>query len=722
MKMVSDFAYRALGVSDDYMGFVVNSSGDLFDIVRRGLVARIQGNDLPTLNLSLSYENVKILDSQRAREIGHGFKAKGQLSIDNLEPVKIKIRAKGDRQLHRENFTNMSFKVDVKGDDRVFRMEEFAIQKPIIRNYGWELLIVKMAKKIGLMAPEIIPVNLMVNGAKRGVYFIEENFNSEFLEKSGRKVGPIFSLNEKNGLSFPNVTYETQQSKGFTNAENTIISAAFRKLFEIKNAQGSPTFDPRHYFDVELWARFFALIDFFASYHGAVPKSVKLYFNPSSQLFEPILYDNHLGGRNYTNFSLIDFFTKDQFSYERCGFVCTHSDWFKVFFKNKSFVSLFFHESNKLLDAFQNNNFQAEIEEVERFNDFMYAQFAPSDRVIVAGILPYYMNTEHLERRKNLIRGKLQEVRFAISETKHQYSKELLENNFCLKENKSSPLCKQVHENIEVLINLNVVDKDLELQGSKVFLLIGNTKIKNSTIYSKNGAMLVQLGGDLEMDTVKFDGLQNIHVPQTNWSGAVNIIKSTADLKDISFENTFGEDSLNVVHSKINSRTSLRFENIAEDAFDLDFSEISFEKIECHNVGNDCFDTSGSKVQGSLVSGSNIDDKLTSFGEETAAEVISLECVKCGIGASVKDLSDVTIQKIQFTETPLYFSIFEKKVFFGNATLNLLQNFSTIQNEKILLGDNSILLTSDRRIVGDSSNQIVKKKQYGNQYGKASYK
>ena len=47
------------------------------------------------------------------------------------------------------------------------------------------------------------------------------------------------------------------------------------------------------YFDVT-WANYFSIIDFFGTYHGAVPKSLKLYFNPTTQLFEPIMFDNHL--------------------------------------------------------------------------------------------------------------------------------------------------------------------------------------------------------------------------------------------------------------------------------------------------------------------------------------------------------------------------------------------------------------------------------------------
>ena len=41
----------------------------------------------------------------------------------------------------------MSYKVDVRNDNFIFGMEEMSIQKPIIRNYGWELLFHEIIKK-----------------------------------------------------------------------------------------------------------------------------------------------------------------------------------------------------------------------------------------------------------------------------------------------------------------------------------------------------------------------------------------------------------------------------------------------------------------------------------------------------------------------------------------------------------------------------------------------
>ena len=101
----------------------------------------------------------------------------------------------------------MSLKVDVRGNERFFGLEEFSIQDPIIRNYSWEILMHKLAKKEGLIALEMFPINLIKNGEKIGVFFVEEGFTNELLEKNNRKEGPIIGL-EAVEVNFPSLYYD----------------------------------------------------------------------------------------------------------------------------------------------------------------------------------------------------------------------------------------------------------------------------------------------------------------------------------------------------------------------------------------------------------------------------------------------------------------------------------------------------------------------------------
>ena len=48
----------------------------------------------------------------------------------------------------------MSFKVDIIGKDRLYGLEEFSIQKPIIRNYSLEILASKVMLLNDILAPK----------------------------------------------------------------------------------------------------------------------------------------------------------------------------------------------------------------------------------------------------------------------------------------------------------------------------------------------------------------------------------------------------------------------------------------------------------------------------------------------------------------------------------------------------------------------------------------
>ena len=53
---------------------------------------------------------------------------------DNKKKIKAKIRIKGVRPIHWQNKRTSSYKIDLIGNNRLWGMEEFAVQKPITKN------------------------------------------------------------------------------------------------------------------------------------------------------------------------------------------------------------------------------------------------------------------------------------------------------------------------------------------------------------------------------------------------------------------------------------------------------------------------------------------------------------------------------------------------------------------------------------------------------------
>ena len=45
--------------------------------------------------------------------------------------------------------------------------------------------------------------------------------------------------------------------------------------------------------DMDLWAKYFAIVDITQTFHGLLAKRVKFFYNPVSGLIEPIGFDGH---------------------------------------------------------------------------------------------------------------------------------------------------------------------------------------------------------------------------------------------------------------------------------------------------------------------------------------------------------------------------------------------------------------------------------------------
>ena len=110
----------------------------------------------------------------------------------------------------------------------------------------------------------------------------------------------------------------------------------------VKSSYQDDKFQISNYFDEEKWAKYFALSDVLKMFHGTVTKSVKLYYNPVSGLFEPIAFDGHYQS-GYQDFSFIDFIENPEI---KCGYACNHKNWYSLFFDKKEYF--FFKEIYQL--------------------------------------------------------------------------------------------------------------------------------------------------------------------------------------------------------------------------------------------------------------------------------------------------------------------------------------------------------------------------------------
>ena len=507
------------------------------------------------------------------------------------------------------------------------------------------------------------------------------------------------------------------------NNDPKLIKSALSKLEYIKNNFNNPDFNIFQYFDEDKWSTFYALSDVLAAHHGSKGDSVKYYYNSSTGKFEPIFFFFFINnGLSKLNIILADFLYDKPDNIENMGYLNNYKSWYKLFFNQSNQNSNFLYLYLKKLDIFSSENFQNKInetvEKIDYINSIYYSNFMPADGVWSKSLLPFYYSSDFFAKRAKFIKAKIKTLLIGeelISFKKpnvFQLRKKINDNNIF--QNDKIDLVKDVY----YLDNINIINKKINFINHSIIILTGNNKIENTNLYGEG--MIVQNSGKLEINKSKFFNLKNINQESVNWSGAINIINSEIYFNDVYIEGAIAEDSINIVNSK-GSINSLSINNSLSDALDIDFGTISFGKINCYNIGNDCLDVSGSSITGNTLLGNNVKDKVLSTGEFSIVKIKNLISENSEIGIVAKDASEVVIENALFIKTKLFAAVFKKKKMYpGKTSLKIINEISAdIKNfnDLFLTSRNSQLKIADKNYSSNFSSKKIESLMYGNQYG-----
>jgi hypothetical protein len=182
-----------------------------------------------------------------------------------------------------------AFKVKIKREKKLWGMKEFKLLPPQSR-YNLEAIIAnEIEKKENLISQKRKFIELFINGESWGIYLIEEGLRKELLESNSRKEGIIFGLAEYNPEKS---VFERELKIRFHNyksiQKNKILKDQ-HNLLQIKwKAWKNKELSVEKVFDLKQFAKFFALVDIFNGYHSIFDQNLKFYFNPITNLIEPI--------------------------------------------------------------------------------------------------------------------------------------------------------------------------------------------------------------------------------------------------------------------------------------------------------------------------------------------------------------------------------------------------------------------------------------------------
>jgi hypothetical protein len=281
--------------------------------VRNHLSAMKNGVSLERLHLDIKFKALEKLRAKRAEAIRLGTLIAAD---DDFVPatirhegrsIKTQVRLKGDLLDHLYG-DKWSFRVEVKKDDQLLGMRRFSLQSPSVRDNQAEPVFLGHLRREGVLTPRYRFVDVTMNGRDIGVMAIEEHFSKELLESQRRKEGVILRFDESpfwmnrslNGTFGPFANPRVAMVSPFQSgkiAKSPLLSSDLTAAVGLMRGFLEGELTAADVFDVELMARFLAVVEVWQAHHALAWHNLRFYFNPLTARLEPVGFDGHLQAR-----------------------------------------------------------------------------------------------------------------------------------------------------------------------------------------------------------------------------------------------------------------------------------------------------------------------------------------------------------------------------------------------------------------------------------------
>lgn len=280
-----------------------------------GLVASNYSSGLnhsaPEISIQMSDDVYASFKNHRDKYLNEGI----MLNIgDNYETIDLSYNGKSYECLARlkghmtDHLQEKKWSFRIKDlDNEAFGFSKLTFQHPGTRNYVYEWFFHQLAAKEGIAYLTYDFVKLVINGEDWGIYALEEHFTKDLLKRNNRPDGPILRfdpslywqgrMNEKHEIHKGAEYGEYKSSHldvyqdGRVFKDSVLVLSYERAIFLIESFRRGEM-HTSEVFDVELMAKYLAIIDLVGGYHSLDWSDVKLYYNALTDKIEPIAYES----------------------------------------------------------------------------------------------------------------------------------------------------------------------------------------------------------------------------------------------------------------------------------------------------------------------------------------------------------------------------------------------------------------------------------------------
>ena len=314
--------------------------------------------------------------------------------------TKVSLRLKGDWLDHLRG-DKWSFRVKTEATKSWNRLKTFSLQDPHTRSYLKEWLLHQLFDYEDILTTRYDFVDVKINHEEKGVYVYEEHFMKQIPEYNLRREGPIVKFTE-NGLWEDRFQADRLGVNMHVNANKA--NPDIRPFGEGKTKK-SPNLSKQfalaqnlcyeykyglkpveEIFDVDLLAKYYAIMDITGSHHGVIWHNQRFYYNPIIGKLEPIGFDGYDEyGTTWVKKAFI--------GYNQSNKNRKHRDWHIKLFLDPVFLKKYYF----YLDKFSNKNY------ITKFLSEVSPELNNRLRYLRAKVPGYQFNTDFIyERAANI--------------------------------------------------------------------------------------------------------------------------------------------------------------------------------------------------------------------------------------------------------------------------------------------------------------------------------
>jgi len=581
-----------------------------------------------------------------------------------------------------------SMRVKIKDKNSFKGTKQFNLLRPETREYLIGYTANEIAKKYNIISIGYSPVQVMINGKNMGIYLFEDFFNKYLIEKNRKKDSVIFSIAPSidKGINRVGLKIFHPNPSRLTNDQKIFISNIESRDFSFEQI-----------IDEEKLIILFAVGFVFDSWHHFSYEDLHFYYNPHTNLIEPIIREVQSLPKDFKKRKLSEVDIKN-----RLKLLIHNNPYLSNYFEKNLNDNLFISTLNKTINDIIKGCFDiiSSDEFIKYDSIFNIESIASSWH---SNILT--SNIKYLSNVLSKIDVSSQSP-ICINDTIIFKGDLILDESITIREN-------------EVLVIIE--GSNIKFQNNSNLIIYGNIKImgseKNPVTISNiddSNSSIVAIGtsGINKIFHTTFQDLASLQHKDWINSAALTFYESDVIIKHTNFsKNKKGDDYLNIIRTASYLIEDCNFNNILFDAIDIDYSNGKIINSTFSFIGNDAIDFSGSIADVSSCSFLHCGDKAISCGESSFIEISNCDITASKFGIVSKDLSEVKALNIKLLGNKFDYGVYQKKDEYGTGKLEAVGSSGELT---VLLGEKavyetdnkSVTIIRDTELINDTYNQV----------------